>query len=66
MREKADTRLLTVKMRGEDYDKLRQQAENENRPMSDVVREAIQSYLNAAGVEGKIKVKRGGDRRPKE
>ena len=66
MRKKAETQLLTVKMAKGDYEKLRQLAEDENRPMSEIVRMAVQSYMNAAGVKGEIRVKRGGDRRKKD
>lgn len=58
-----ETRTLPIRLPLSEYDKVKQLAEDEGRTMSDVVRLALQNYLSAAGVETKIRVKRGGNMR---
>ena len=53
------TRSLHITMPADAYEILRQQADEERRPIADVVRQAIENYLRTQGYTIQIDVKRG-------
>lgn len=49
-------------MPGEAYEALQALAETQNRPMANVIREALQQYLQEHGYDVSFQVNRGGKR----
>ena len=57
---------LHTTMPDELYNQLRERAQQERRPLADIVRIAVEDYLRSVGIQVvETQVKRGGDRRSK-
>lgn len=63
--EARDSRGYRITMPGEAYEALQVLAETQNRPMADIIREALQQYVRAHGHDVSFQVNRGGKRPPK-
>lgn len=63
--EEKESRGYRITMPGEAYEALQTLAETQNRPMANVIREALQQYLQEHGYDVSFQVNRGGKRPPK-
>jgi predicted DNA-binding protein len=62
-RNKEATSSLQVVMPKAAYEQIKALADDERRPIADMVREALEQYARAKGREVDLRVERGGDRR---
>ena len=60
--EEKDSRGYRITMPPEAYDALQELAQTQNRPMANVIREALEQYLKAHGYSVSFQVNRGGKR----